>query len=89
MKTLIAKIISLSFNIKLKMLPIMNGVLPSTMDPMVVNLINTLVLVHVIALCCYIFLLVRSFTKTPADNFRDRYDDFAKKAGKKTLGKDD
>jgi len=60
-------------------MPFLDYVLPETLSPFVRNLINLLVGCHLFAFLAFIVLLVRSFNKTPEDNFRDQYQNFEKK----------
>ncbi|CDW73167.1 UNKNOWN [Stylonychia lemnae] len=60
-------------------MPFLDYVLPDTLSPFVKNLINGLVGFHLLAFVIFIILLVRSFNKTPEDNFREQYQSFEKK----------
>ena len=66
-------------------MPLLDSILPSDLNPMVKHLINGLVGFHIIVFLIFIYLLVRSFNKTPTDNFRDQYDKFEKQTNKKNV----
>lgn len=51
-------------------MPLLDSILPDTLNPMVKNLVNFLVIVHLAVFFIFIILLVRSFTKGPDDHFR-------------------
>lgn len=60
-------------------MPFLDFVLPDTLSPFVKNTINLLVGFHLLAFFIFIVLLVRSFKKSPEDNFREQYANFEKK----------
>ena len=62
------------------MLPLLDGILPESLDPTIKHLVNFLVLAHLLAFFIFIILLVRSFTKSSSDNFRDQVKQFEKSA---------
>lgn len=46
-------------------MPILDHILPDTLDPMLKHAINGLVIFHLLAFIAFIVLLVRSFMKGP------------------------
>lgn len=61
-------------------MPVLNHILPDTLSPGVKNLINFLVIAHVLVFFIFIILLVRSFMKGPSDHFRDQVTGLEKQA---------
>lgn len=54
-------------------MPILDAILPPSIDPFVRNVINVLVGIHIAAFLLYIYLLTRSSMKTQADEFKEGY----------------
>jgi hypothetical protein len=53
-------------------MPILDSVLPSTIDPTMRHVINGLVGIHLCVFFLFIVLLCRSFMKGPQDHFKDQ-----------------
>jgi hypothetical protein len=54
-------------------MPFMDMIIPSSVDPTIRLVINILVGVHLLAFFLYIWLLMRTSSKTQADDFREQY----------------
>ena len=54
-------------------MPILNDILPQHLSPFVRNVINGLVIFHILAFLLYCYFLARSFTRKPNDDFKDQY----------------
>lgn len=61
-------------------MPILDFILPPTLDPTLKMVINALAAVHIFAFLLYIYLLVRSSKSSPADQFRKQYQTMEAKA---------
>jgi len=60
-------------------MPVLDSILPETLDPTVKHVINFLVIFHLLAFFVFVYLLARSLTKSSSDTFRDQVKDFEKK----------
>jgi hypothetical protein len=54
-------------------MPVLDKILPENLDPFVRNLINGLVFVHIAAFLLWVYLVMRSSTKTQTEEFRDQF----------------
>lgn len=53
-------------------MPILDSILPNTLDPMMKNVVNGLVIVHLMLFVLFVIMVCRSFFRGPTDHFKEQ-----------------